>query len=100
MLGEVLELTFGCDLTIGPSLEEGFYYDCFLGERTLAEEDCRLVEKAMEKAVKVRSGSCALTRCLCSALLSLWQAGEAGVRARGGLPRRGAGHVPGEQIQG
>jgi threonyl-tRNA synthetase len=72
VLGEVLELTFGCDLTIGPSLEEGFYYDCFLGERTLAEEDCRLVEKAMEKAVKVRGGSCALTRCLCSALLSFW----------------------------
>ena len=54
VLGEVLELTFGCDLTIGPSLEEGFYYDCFLGDRTLTEEDCKTVEKAMEKAVKVR----------------------------------------------
>lgn len=30
VLGQVLELTFGCDLTIGPALEEGFYYDCFL----------------------------------------------------------------------
>ena len=52
MLGEVLELNFGCDLTIGPSLEEGFYYDCFLGDRSLTEDDCRQVEKAMEKAVK------------------------------------------------
>ena len=52
MLGEVLELTYGCDLTIGPALEEGFYYDCFLGERSLTEDDCRVVEKAMEKAVK------------------------------------------------
>jgi threonyl-tRNA synthetase len=52
VLGEVLELNFGCDLTIGPSLEEGFYYDCFLGDRSLTEEDCRMVEKAMEKAVK------------------------------------------------
>ena len=54
MLGEVLELTFGCDLTIGPSLEEGFYYDCFMGDRTLSEEDCKTVEKAMDKAVKAR----------------------------------------------
>jgi len=55
VLGEVLELTFGCDLTIGPSLEEGFYYDCFMGDRTLSEEDCKTVEKAMEKAVKARA---------------------------------------------
>ena len=52
VLGEVLELNFGCDLTIGPSLEEGFYYDCYLGDRSLTEDDCRQVEKAMEKAVK------------------------------------------------
>ena len=38
VLGEVLELTFGCDLTIGPSLEEGFYYDCFMGDRSITEE--------------------------------------------------------------
>jgi threonyl-tRNA synthetase len=54
VLGEVLELTFGCDLTIGPSLEEGFYYDCFLGDRSLTEEDCSTVEKALEKAAKAR----------------------------------------------
>jgi len=54
VLGEVLELTYGCDLTIGPSLEEGFYYDCFLGDRSLTEDDCRVVEKAMEKVVKAR----------------------------------------------
>lgn len=39
MLGQVLELTFGCDLTIGPSLEEGFYYDCFLVRRARAQRD-------------------------------------------------------------
>lgn len=27
----VLQLEYGADLTIGPALEEGFYYDCFLG---------------------------------------------------------------------
>ena len=33
MLGEALEMEFGVDLTIGPSLEEGFYYDCFMGDK-------------------------------------------------------------------
>ena len=33
VLGEVLELDFGVDLTIGPALEEGFYYDCYMGEK-------------------------------------------------------------------
>lgn len=33
VLGQVLELEFGVDLTIGPALEEGFYYDCFMGDK-------------------------------------------------------------------
>jgi threonyl-tRNA synthetase len=33
VLGEVLELDFGVDLTIGPALEEGFYYDCYMGDK-------------------------------------------------------------------
>lgn len=33
MLGEALEMEFGVDLTIGPALEEGFYYDCYMGEK-------------------------------------------------------------------
>ncbi len=43
-LGQALELEFGVDLTIGPSLEEGFYYDCFMGDkvraRTLGWQRC------------------------------------------------------------
>lgn len=27
VLGQALELEYGADLTIGPALEEGFYYD-------------------------------------------------------------------------
>ena len=64
MLGEVLELTYGCDLTIGPSLEEGFYYDCFLGDRSLTEDDCRTVEKAMEKVVKARESLLSSLACV------------------------------------
>jgi threonyl-tRNA synthetase len=33
VLGQVLELEFGVDLTIGPALEEGFYYDCYMGDK-------------------------------------------------------------------
>lgn len=33
VLGQALELEFGADLTIGPALEEGFYYDCHLGDK-------------------------------------------------------------------
>jgi threonyl-tRNA synthetase len=33
VLGEALELEYGVDLTIGPALEEGFYYDCYMGDR-------------------------------------------------------------------
>ncbi|KAK9814754.1 hypothetical protein WJX72_010977 [[Myrmecia] bisecta] len=53
LLGEALELTFGVRLTIGPAIEEGFYYDCYMGEnRTLSESEKPLVEKRMEQAVK------------------------------------------------
>lgn len=44
VLGQALELELGADLTIGPALEEGFYYDCYLEERTLAETDKPRIE--------------------------------------------------------
>lgn len=52
MLGQALELEFGVDLTIGPSLEEGFYYDCFMGDRTLSDVDRPKLEKRMEASIK------------------------------------------------
>lgn len=45
-------MEFGVDLTIGPALEEGFYYDCFMGDRTLADAERPTIEKRMEAAVK------------------------------------------------
>lgn len=50
MLGEALESCFGAKLTIGPALEEGFYYDCYLGERTLTEADRPVLERRIEQA--------------------------------------------------
>lgn len=49
VLGEALESCFGAKLTIGPALEEGFYYDCFLGERTLTEADKAALEKRIQE---------------------------------------------------
>ena len=55
VLGQALELEFGADLTIGPSLEEGFYYDCYLGdERSLSDHEKDQLLKRMQNAVKER----------------------------------------------
>lgn len=54
MLGQALELEYGADLTIGPALEEGFYYDCYLGERNLHDEDKQRLVKRMQSSVKER----------------------------------------------
>jgi len=51
ILGQALELEFGVDLTIGPSIEEGFYYDCYLEDgRTLTDADKAAIEKRMQQA--------------------------------------------------
>lgn len=47
ILGQALELEFGVDLTIGPSIEEGFYYDAFLGDKTLSDSQKDQIEKRM-----------------------------------------------------
>eukprot|EP00740_Mantoniella_antarctica_P009276 CAMPEP_0181367474 /NCGR_PEP_ID=MMETSP1106-20121128/11429_1 /TAXON_ID=81844 /ORGANISM="Mantoniella antarctica, Strain SL-175" /LENGTH=731 /DNA_ID=CAMNT_0023483237 /DNA_START=149 /DNA_END=2344 /DNA_ORIENTATION=+ len=52
VLGEALELEYGADLTIGPSIEEGFYYDCYLGERTLSDYERAGILKRCEAIIK------------------------------------------------
>jgi threonyl-tRNA synthetase len=53
ILGESLEQLYGVDLTIGPTIEEGFYYDCYMGEGrgTLSQEELTQVEGKMESIV-------------------------------------------------
>ncbi len=51
VLGEALEACFGVRLTIGPALEEGFYYDCYLGDdRSLGDAEKPVLEKKIEQA--------------------------------------------------
>ena len=62
ILGQALELEFGVDLTIGPSIEEGFYYDCYLEDgRTLTDADKAAIEKRMQQA----SSNAHANRALC-----------------------------------
>ena len=52
VLGEALEAEFGVDLTIGPAIEEGFYYDCYMGDRSLGEHE---KERLNKRIAEVRS---------------------------------------------
>ncbi|QDZ20434.1 threonine--tRNA ligase [Chloropicon primus] len=52
VLGEALELEYGADLTIGPPIEEGFYYDCFMGDKTLHDEDREKLTKRIDGIIK------------------------------------------------
>eukprot|EP00750_Incisomonas_marina_P002231 INCI12160.1.p1 GENE.INCI12160.1~~INCI12160.1.p1 ORF type:complete len:881 (+),score=184.65 INCI12160.1:140-2782(+) len=38
VLGQALERTLGGQLTVGPALKEGFYYDCYMGQDTITED--------------------------------------------------------------
>lgn len=43
VLGAAIEGTFGAHLTIGPPLQSGFYYDSYMGELTVHDEDLKKV---------------------------------------------------------
>ena len=45
-----MEALFGVRLTIGPHVEEGFYYDCYMGDRTLTDAEKPLIERKIEQA--------------------------------------------------
>ena len=44
ILGAALESVYGAYLTIGPPLQQGFYYDCFMGEHTIHDSDLKKIE--------------------------------------------------------
>ena len=49
VLGSALEREFGAKLTIGPPLDNGFYYDCYMGSRVVHESDYKDLEKQIKK---------------------------------------------------
>lgn len=44
----------GADLTIGPVIDEGFYYDCFMDGRSIREEDLTTIEKKIQTVINER----------------------------------------------
>ena len=49
ILGEALEALYGVRLTIGPAIAEGFYYDCYMGDRALGDANKAEIEKKMQE---------------------------------------------------
>ncbi|CAD7961315.1 unnamed protein product [Amoebophrya sp. A120] len=53
VLGQSIEVEFGAHLTIGPSLEKGFYYDGFFGDKKISTtDDLPKLEKRCQEIVK------------------------------------------------
>lgn len=56
LMAEALEATFpGVKFGIGPAIENGFYYDVDLGDRTIGEEDLKKLEAKMKELAKQNS---------------------------------------------
>src|ERR1043165_6291911 len=56
LLAEALEALYpGTKFGIGPAIDNGFYYDIDLGDRTISEEDLRKIEEKMKELAKTSS---------------------------------------------
>ncbi|CAM9886383.1 unnamed protein product, partial [Discosporangium mesarthrocarpum] len=53
-LGMAMEKKYGCHLTHGPPVENGFFYDCFMGKRAIREEDLKDLNKEVVKCAKAK----------------------------------------------
>mmetsp|Transcript_20414 Transcript_20414/g.25351 ORF Transcript_20414/g.25351 Transcript_20414/m.25351 type:complete len:709 (-) Transcript_20414:354-2480(-) len=52
LLGAVLELLYGCKLTIGPPVDGGFYYDAYMGnDASIGETEIGELSKAVTKII-------------------------------------------------
>lgn len=54
VLGSALEGVFGSHLTIGPPLQSGFYYDCYMGEHVIADDSLKKVEDKAAEICKAK----------------------------------------------
>jgi len=52
VLGQALEREYGTFITIGPALDNGFYYDCYLGDIKLTQENFAEIENMAKTIVK------------------------------------------------
>jgi len=55
LMAEALEVLYpGVKFGIGPAIENGFYYDVDLGEKTIVEADLALIEKKMQEIASTK----------------------------------------------
>lgn len=73
VMGEAMERYCGGHLCYGPPISEGFYYDMFLQEKTISQEDFPKLEELIKCAVKV----------ILPLILSQKDSGQAELRATG-----------------
>ena len=52
VLGEAMEYKYHGQLCIGPPVEDGFYYDIYLGDRAVVEEDLADLERRVQSILK------------------------------------------------
>ena len=52
----VRELFGDVKFAIGPTIDEGFYYDFDLGEKTFSPEDLKAIDKKMDRYIVTRRG--------------------------------------------
>ena len=64
LLGGALEQKYGAKLSIGPPVEGGFYYDAYLGEKTISDSEFKELQALVSKTVnaKVKFERLALTK--------------------------------------
>jgi len=55
MAAAVMKLWPGAKLGIGPSIDDGFYYDFDLGDAKISEEDFKKIEKEMRKIITAKA---------------------------------------------
>jgi len=55
VLGECLECGYGCQLTVGPPTKQGFFYDCYMGSKTVDDDFKRDIEKKAKQVCQVES---------------------------------------------
>lgn len=52
VLGECLECELGCHLTVGPPVQQGFYYDSYMGKRTIDKSQEQELEAKAKQVCK------------------------------------------------
>merc|ERR1719450_1208019 len=52
ILGQAMERNYGAYLTFGPPVQDGFYYDAYMGDSIVSEADYQKIEKLVSEFVK------------------------------------------------